>query len=64
MSTIYLGMLLGLPRIEMGSWCGIYRTKHNSSHWRKVAALCGTIDSLVGSSDSLVPLSGAPSRWI
>jgi hypothetical protein len=57
MSTICLGMFLGLPRIEMVGWGGIYRPQHNYSRWRKVAALCGT-------PDSLVPLSDASSRWI
>jgi hypothetical protein len=57
MSTICLGMLLGLSHLEMAGWGGIYRPQHNSSRWRKVAALCGT-------PDSLVPLSSAPSRQI
>jgi hypothetical protein len=57
MSTICLGMLLGLPHLEMVGWGGIYRPKHKSSRSRKVVALCGTLDSLV-------PLSGAPSHWI
>jgi hypothetical protein len=52
-----LGMLLGLPHLEMLGWGGIYRPQHNSSRWRKAAALCGT-------PDSPVPLSDAPSCWI
>jgi hypothetical protein len=64
MSTICLGMLLGLPHLEMVGWGGIYRPQHNSSRWRKVVTLCGTPDSPVGSPDSLVPLSDAPSHWI
>jgi hypothetical protein len=43
---------------------GIYRPQHNSSSWRKVAALCGTPDSPMGTPDSPVPLSGVPSHWI
>jgi hypothetical protein len=57
MSTICLGMLFELPRLEMSGWGVIYRTEHKSSRWRKVAALCGT-------PDSPVPLSGVPSCWI
>jgi hypothetical protein len=64
MSILCLGMLLGLPHLEMAGWGGIYRPWHNSSRWRKVAALCGTPDSPVGSPDSSVPLSSEPSRWI
>jgi hypothetical protein len=56
MSILCLDMLLGLPHLEMVSW-GIYRPQHNSSRWRKVAALGGTLDSPV-------PPSDAPSRWI
>jgi hypothetical protein len=43
---------------------GIYRPQHNSSRLRKAAALCGTPDSPVEAPNSLVPLSGVPSRWI
>jgi hypothetical protein len=35
------------PHHEMASWGGIYRLQHNYSHWRKVVALCGTLDSAV-----------------
>jgi hypothetical protein len=31
MSIIRLGMLLGLPHLEMVGWGGIYRPLHNSS---------------------------------
>jgi hypothetical protein len=31
MSILCLGMLLGLPHLEMASWGGIYRPQHNSS---------------------------------
>jgi hypothetical protein len=56
MSTICLGMLLGIPHLGMVGWGSIYRHQHKTSRWRKVAALCGT-------PDSPVPMSGAPSRW-
>jgi hypothetical protein len=36
MSTICLGMLLGLPHLEMTGWGCIYRPQHKSSRWRKV----------------------------
>jgi hypothetical protein len=57
MSTIWLGMLLGLPYLEMADWGGIYKPQHNSSRWRKVVALYGTPDSPVGSPDNPVPLA-------
>jgi hypothetical protein len=57
MSILCLGMLLGLPNLEMACWGGIYRPQHNSSRWRKAAAFYGT-------PDSLMPLSGESSRWI
>jgi hypothetical protein len=62
MSILCLGMFLGLPHLEMACWGGIYRPQHKTSRWRKVAALCGTLYSPVGSPDSPVPLSGALSR--
>jgi hypothetical protein len=64
MSTICLGMFLGLPHHEMAGWGGIYRPQLNYSHWRKVVALRGTPDSPAGSPDSPVLLSRAPSHWI
>jgi hypothetical protein len=64
MSILCLGMLLGLPHLEMVGWGGIYRTQHNSSRWRKVVALCGTPHSPVEASDSLMPMFGVPSSWI
>jgi hypothetical protein len=48
MSTICLGMLLGLPHLEMVGWGGIYKPQNNSSRYRKVVALYGTPDSPVG----------------
>jgi hypothetical protein len=57
MSTICLGMLLGLPHLGMAGWGGIYRPEHKTSRWRKVDALCGRLDSLVGSPDSAVHLA-------
>jgi hypothetical protein len=59
MSILYLGLLLGLPHIEMASWGGIYRPQQNSSHWRKVAALWHT-----GQSGGGTKQSGAPRFWI
>jgi hypothetical protein len=42
MYILCLGMLLGLPHLEMAGWGGIYRSQHNSRRWRKVAALWHT----------------------
>jgi hypothetical protein len=36
MSTICLGMLLGLPHLEMAGWGCIYSPQHKYSRWRKV----------------------------
>jgi hypothetical protein len=47
MSTICLGMLLGLPHLRMVDWGCIYIPRHNCSRWRKAAVLCGTPDSPV-----------------
>jgi hypothetical protein len=47
MSTICLGMSLGLPHLEMAGWGCIYSPQHKCSRWRKAAALCGTTDSPV-----------------
>jgi hypothetical protein len=55
MSTICLGILLGLPDLGMVGWGCIYRPQHKTSRWRKAAAFCGT-------PDSPVPLSDAPNR--
>jgi hypothetical protein len=57
MSIICLGMSLGLPQLEMTGWGVFIAPQHKTSRWRKVAAFCAT-------PDSLVPLSGAPSRWV
>jgi hypothetical protein len=64
MSILCIGMLLGLPHLEIADWGGIYRPQHNSSRWRKVVALCGTPECSVGSTDSQMPLPGVPSHWI
>jgi hypothetical protein len=56
MSTICLGMSLGLPHLEMAGWGCIYSPQHKYSRWRKAAAFCVTPDSPV------VHLSGASSR--
>jgi hypothetical protein len=67
MYILCLGMLLGLPHLEMVGWGGIYRPQLNSSRWRKVAALYGTPDSPVGSPNSPVHLAicsdTASDRW-
>jgi hypothetical protein len=62
MSTICLGMLLGLPHLRMTGWECIYSPQHNCSCWRKVAVLCGTSDSPVVHRTTHCSLSGAPSR--
>jgi hypothetical protein len=36
MSTICLGMFLGLPHLGMASWGCIYSPQHKYSRWRKV----------------------------
>jgi hypothetical protein len=56
MSILCLGMLLGLPYLEMAGWGGIYRLQHKTSHWRKVTAFYGT-------PDSLMPPAYVLSRW-
>jgi hypothetical protein len=41
MSTICLGMLLGLPHLEMAGWGGIYRPQpHFLAVGQKAAAFC------------------------
>jgi hypothetical protein len=57
MSTICLGMLLGLSNLEMASWECIYSPQHKTSHRRKADALCGTLDNLVGLPSGLVLLA-------
>jgi hypothetical protein len=55
MSNICLGMLLGLPHLGMTGSGDIYRSQHKSSRWRKVDALCGTLDSPVRLAVGLTP---------
>jgi hypothetical protein len=62
MSTICLGMSLGLPPLEMAGWGCIYSPQHKYSRWRKAAAFCGTPDSSVVHRTAHCSLSGAPSR--
>jgi hypothetical protein len=38
-STIFLGMLLRLPHLEM-TGCGIFIAPHNYSRWTEAAAFC------------------------
>jgi hypothetical protein len=45
MSTIWLGMLLGLPLLEVAGWGGIYSHQPNCSHWRRLLAM-GAPDSV------------------
>jgi hypothetical protein len=57
MSTIWLGMLLGLPHLEVAGWGGIYIHQPKCSRWRWLLAM--------GASDSPVchrTVSGAPPR--
>jgi hypothetical protein len=59
MSTIWLGMLLGLPYIEVACWGGIYSHQTNCSRWRRLLAK--------GAPDSPVrhwTVSGAPPRHL
>jgi hypothetical protein len=57
MSTIWLGMLLGLPCLEVAGWGGIYSHQPNCSHWRRLLAM-GAPDSPVRHQT----VSGAPPR--
>jgi hypothetical protein len=57
MSTRWLGMLLGLPHLEVAGWGGIYSHQPKSSRWWSLLAK--------GAPDSPVPhrtVSGAPPR--
>jgi hypothetical protein len=36
MSTICLGMLLGIPHLGIAGWGCIYSPQHKTSHWKKV----------------------------
>jgi hypothetical protein len=63
MSTICLGMSLGLPHLEMAGWGCIYSPQHKCCRWRKAAALCGTPDSPVAHRTAHCSLSGAPSHY-
>jgi hypothetical protein len=55
MSTICLGMLVGLPHLEMAGWACIYSPQHKYSRWRKAAAFYGAPDRPVGSLDRPCP---------
>jgi hypothetical protein len=63
MSTICLGMLLGLPHLGMASWGCICSPQHKTRSWRKAAASLRHTGQSGGAPDSLVPLSGASSLW-
>jgi hypothetical protein len=59
MSTIWLGMLLGLPPLEVAGWGVIYSHQPNCSRWRRLLAM--------GAPDSPVrhrTVSGAPPRHL
>jgi hypothetical protein len=59
MSTIWLGMLFGLPHLEVAGWGGIYSHQPNYSRWRRLLAM--------GAPDSPVrhrTVSGAPPRHL
>jgi hypothetical protein len=49
MSTIWLGMFLGLPHLEVAGWGGIYSHQPNCSCWRRLLATvrCATGQCLV-----------------
>jgi hypothetical protein len=57
MSTIWLGMLLGLPPLEMAGWGGIYSHQPSCSRWGRLLAM-GVPDSPVRHRT----LSGVPPR--
>jgi hypothetical protein len=40
MSTICLGMLLGLPHLEIAGWGVFKASPYNYSRWKEVAAFC------------------------
>jgi hypothetical protein len=42
MSSIRLGMLLGLPHLEVAGWGGNYSHQPNCSRWRRLLAMCAT----------------------
>jgi hypothetical protein len=48
MSILCLGMLLGLPHLEMASWVVFIGPNTILTVWRKVVALYGRPDSPVG----------------
>jgi hypothetical protein len=60
MSITCVGMMLGLPRLQMIGWANIYRPRLKYSCWRKVVALYGTPDSPVVGTEQYSVLSGAP----
>jgi hypothetical protein len=57
MSTRWLGMLLGLPHLEVAGWGGIYSHQPKCSRWRRLLAK-GALDSPVHHRT----VSGAPPR--
>jgi hypothetical protein len=59
MSTIWLGMLLGLSHLEVAGWGDIYSHQPNCSHWRRLLAM-GAPDSPVRHQT----VSGAPPRHL
>jgi hypothetical protein len=62
MSTICLGMSLGLPHLEMAGWGVFIAANTNIAVGEKLMLLCGTPDSPVVHRTAHCSLSGAPSR--
>jgi hypothetical protein len=63
MSTICLGMSLGLPHLEIAGWGVFIAPNTNVATGEKLLLLCGTQDSPVVHRTSHCSLSGAPSRY-
>jgi hypothetical protein len=61
MSILCLGMLLGLPHIQMAGWGGIYSLPHTSSCWTESSSFLstGTPNSLVRTEHTLFIV-----RWL
>jgi hypothetical protein len=62
MSTICLGMSIGLLPLEIAGWGCIYSPNTNRAVGEKLLLLCGTPDSLVVHRTAHCNLSGVPSR--
>jgi hypothetical protein len=62
MSTICLGMSLGLPHLEMVGWGVFISPNTNIAVGEKLLLLCGTPDSPVVHRTAQCSMSGVPSR--